>query len=678
VAVASNRVGSAVGGVLGRPAVRAFVRSPSGVISLVVLLLILVDVIIAPPILGQTAVATNFKALNAAPSWSHPLGTDQLGRDVLARLLVAARLSLSLALVAVAVSTVIGVALGVLTVVVGPRLRQVLRRVIDTLLSFPPLLIAIFVVAILGAGESAPVIGIGIAFASGTARLTSNLALSVSDREYVHAARVVGVRRMRLMWKYILPNIAEPLVVQVSALAAASVLVVAALSFLGLGVQPPNIDWGSMLTGGISSIYQTPAAAVGPAVAIAITALAFGFLGEAIARSLNPVLWTAGAHEPRREPAATPEASGDATPNDRARLGDDAEALPAVGAGTPAKDAGDVLVVRDLVVTFPGAERPLDIVKGLSFTVRRGERLGIVGESGSGKTMTALAIAQLTPYPGKVRGSIKLQGREVTNMPRRELTRLLGGDLAFVFQDPMSSLNPALTIGRQLTEVVRTRGRQRRGQARDLATSRLREVQIPAPDRQIRRRAYELSGGMRQRVMIAMGLMNEPALLLADEPTTALDVTIQAQIMDVLEEVNSKHHTAVVLISHNLALVSQTCDRVLVMYGGRIVEDLPAKSLERDAQHPYTRALIASVPSMDTAMRRRLEFIPGEPPDPAQLPPGCAFHGRCPLAVDHCRVERPLLREHDSDRRVACHLAGNVPAAPDAVGIDGPVDARSA
>jgi oligopeptide/dipeptide ABC transporter ATP-binding protein len=271
--------------------------------------------------------------------------------------------------------------------------------------------------------------------------------------------------------------------------------------------------------------------------------------------------------------------------------------------------------------------------------------------------MTALAIAQLVPYPGRTSGEVLLHGRDLGAERRARTDRLLGTDVAFVFQDPTASLNPALSIGLQLTEAVEVHRGVRRTAARKLAADKLREVHIPAPAQQLRRFPHEFSGGMRQRAMIAMGLMGNPSLLICDEPTTALDVTIQAQIMELLAEINRTHDTAIVLISHNLALVAQNCDRIVVMYAGRIVEELTREQLLEDPQHPYTRALLGAVPDVQRARDDELTYIPGETPDPAAIPSGCPFHPRCPLRVERCADERPPLVVRDDGRRIACWVA---------------------
>jgi oligopeptide/dipeptide ABC transporter ATP-binding protein len=251
-----------------------------------------------------------------------------------------------------------------------------------------------------------------------------------------------------------------------------------------------------------------------------------------------------------------------------------------------------------------------------------------------------------------------MSGECLAEMKPGAMSKLLADELAVVFQDPMSALNPALRIGTQMTMATQTHRKLKPKAVLELAVQRLLEVHIPGPERQLRRKPHEFSGGMRQRVTIATGLMGEPAVLIADEPTTALDVTVQAQIMDLLEEINTRRGTAILFISHNLALISQVCDRVLVMYNGRIVEDLRTDQLRTDARHPYTRALLGAVPAMGQP-HQSLANIPGEVPEAGNPPTGCSFHPRCAMAQDLCAVERPpLVRSADDDgRQVACHFA---------------------
>jgi oligopeptide/dipeptide ABC transporter ATP-binding protein len=622
---------------------RAFLKAPSGVVGLLVLALVLVIVIAAPQLLGVPAKTLDVGNGGQNPSAAHLLGTDALGRDILARLLVATRLSIGLAFAAAALGALIGIPAGAGAAILSPRLRPIALRTIDTALAFPGILVAIFIGAIVGPGILGAALGVGIAISFSFARVSSALALSVGGRDYIAAARVLGIRGPRLLLRYVLPNMADTLAITTTVAISNSIVQVSSLSFLGLGVQAPQFDWGRMLTEGVQTFYTTPAAAVAPAVAIAVSALAFGFSGEALARAMNPVLWA------RAGDSATNGALAAAAALESAR--------PLAVNVSRAESRQQVLEVSDLTVTFPGPGRPITVVDGVSFGVEKGEIVGIVGESGSGKTMTAMAIAQLMRHPGRVSGSIRILGQDVQRMPLHEMDHFLGTKLAVVFQDPMSSLNPALRIGVQLREGAEVHRNLASEEAVELATTRLHEVNIPTPRAQLAKHPHELSGGMRQRVMIAMGLMNEPALLIADEPTTALDVTIQAQIMDLLWRVNSQYGTAVLLISHNLGLISENCQKVLVMYAGRIVEELTIKQLLEMPRHPYTAALLAAVPDLDQPLAGPLETIPGQAADIAALPPGCPYHPRCALAMDRCRQERPALLARPEGGRVACWVA---------------------
>lgn len=303
-----------------------------------------------------------------------------------------------------------------------------------------------------------------------------------------------------------------------------------------------------------------------------------------------------------------------------------------------------ILSVEGLDVSFGNRRQRVTVVHDVDLHVDRGEIVGIVGESGSGKTLTSMAVADLLPgNASRDARSWSFNGSDMLNTTRRQRAVALGGQLAVVFQDPMSSLNPARRVGAQMIDTTRFWAHRSRSDALSDAVERLRQVRIAGPDRQVRAYPHELSGGMRQRAMIAMGLMTTPSLIIADEPTTALDVTVQADIMELLAELNREEGTAIVLVSHNIALISEICDRVLVMYAGRIVEEVDGPTLLSSARHPYTRALLSSIPSLDSDPSERITSIPGSPPDPAHLPPGCAYADRCPIVTDHCRVERPPL-----------------------------------
>ena len=316
-----------------------------------------------------------------------------------------------------------------------------------------------------------------------------------------------------------------------------------------------------------------------------------------------------------------------------------------------------ILEVSDLSVRFDLHEGSVDAVQRVSYAVEAGETLGIVGESGSGKSVSSLAVMGLVPNPPGVvsrESSALLDGEQLIGLPDRQLRRIRGKELAMIFQDPMTALNPLLTVGRQLTEVLEVHKVARGRAARRKAAAALGDVGIPEPEARLAAYPHELSGGMRQRVMIAMALLCDPKVLFADEPTTALDVTIQAQILELLTDLQERHGTAIVLITHDLGVVAGRCDRVLVMYAGRVVERAPTNELFAAPAHPYTRALLTSVPSLEGPPTERLLAIEGQPPDLAELPPGCAFAPRCELAHDGCTSAAPQSVELAPRREVAC------------------------
>jgi oligopeptide/dipeptide ABC transporter ATP-binding protein len=324
-----------------------------------------------------------------------------------------------------------------------------------------------------------------------------------------------------------------------------------------------------------------------------------------------------------------------------------------------------LLEVRDLSVVFDANQGPVDAVRGVSFDVGVGEFVGVVGESGCGKSVTSRALIGMVDRPGRITGgTVLFEGRDILAMDHRRLRSIRGHRISMVFQDPMTSLNPVFTVGQQLRQVMEAHGT---AGAAERAEALLKAVEIPAAAKRLRQYPHELSGGMRQRVMIAMALANEPALVIADEPTTALDVTIQAQILDLLRRINHKHGTSILLISHSLDVVAEVADRVLVFYAGRIVEQGRTEVVFRDPAHPYTRALLRSVPRGD---RAPLVPLAGAPPSLSPPPPGCAFAARCPLRFEPC-IEDPSLVEIDPGHDAACWATVRDRAAVRAPGSTG-------
>jgi oligopeptide transport system ATP-binding protein len=319
--------------------------------------------------------------------------------------------------------------------------------------------------------------------------------------------------------------------------------------------------------------------------------------------------------------------------------------------------SGPLLRVDNLRTVFSSARGPVTAVNGISFQVEAGETVGIVGESGCGKSVTALSLMRLVPDPpGKiVDGRIMFKDRDMLTLSERAMREVRGKEMAMIFQDPLTSLNPMIRIERQMVESLTLHMDMNRRQARDRAIEMLRLVGIPAPEKRIRDYPHQFSGGMRQRVVIAIALSCNPSLVLADEPTTALDVTIQAQILDVMKSLTREFNTAVLLITHDLGVVAGICKRILVMYAGSIVEEAPRRDIFYNPRHPYTIGLLKSVPRLDQPRAARLSQIEGVPPDLGRVPAGCPFHPRCPFATDRCRQETPLLRTVGTGHSIACH-----------------------
>ncbi|WP_134766739.1 dipeptide/oligopeptide/nickel ABC transporter permease/ATP-binding protein [Nocardioides sp. 1609] len=627
----------------------AVVRTPLGLTTGLLVTAVLLLAVVAPILWSDRAEVVDTDQILAAPSGEHWAGTDSLGRDIFFRALVASRLSLELALVATVIGVAAGLLLGAAPLLLGRRLGRLVTAGVNIAVAFPGLLLALFFAVVFGVGATGAVLAIGLAGAPSFARLVHTLVAGVAALDYVSAARVAGVGRFRVLLRHVLPNIAEPLVVNATISAGGALLAFAGLSFLGLGVQAPAYDWGRLLFEGVGMIYVNPAAALAPGLAVLLAGLAFNLFGEVVAKGLG--VTTVGGI---RLPAATP-----------ARSGAERRSEAAKGEHLAMAPSDLVLDVRDLRVSFPGPAGPIRPVRGVTFSVRHGEALGVVGESGSGKSLTALAVARLIEEPGRVEASrMEFRGADLRDGASAH-RHLLGTSMAMVFQDPMTSFNPTRRIGGQLAEVAFHHQGMTRKQALARAVERLDAVRVPDPAKRATQYPHEFSGGMRQRAMIGMGVMGTPSLIIADEPTTALDVTVQQQVLDLLQSIRDEDDVALVLISHDVTVVGEVCDRVLVMYAGRIVEDLPADRLDGGARHPYTRALVAAVPDMDTDLDQPLAVVPGRPVDPADVPSGCAFAARCPLADARCRAEDPPLEPAGDGSQVACWHAG------EPLGLDG-------
>jgi peptide/nickel transport system permease protein len=555
----------------------------------------------------------------SGPSATTLLGTDDLGRDVLSRLLEGAWVSLRFSLLVVLVALAIAVPIGLISGYVGGHLDNILMRIMDAILSFPGLVLAITIVAVLGPSLVNAGIAIAIGLIPGFSRLVRGQSLAVREESFMEASRAIGTRPRRILVRHLFPNILSPLIVQAAVVLGVILLVEAGLSFLGLGAQPPTASWGSMLRRAYDFILVHPWAIVAPGVAIAITVLAFNTVGDGLRNAL-------GAGAPVRK-------YGRLGLTRVVRSAQAATPAPAQTATPAPNDA--LLVVDGLSIEFATPTGQVRVIDDVSFAISRGETLGLVGESGSGKTVTSLSIMRLLPSPPAtiVAGSIRFEGRDLLSLPFPQMSRLRGKDIAMVFQDPMASLNPALRISHQLGQVLTWHQRVSKQDRKRRVIEVLDMVGIPS--RRANAYPHEFSGGMRQRAMIAMALMCKPKFLIADEPTTALDVTIQAQVLELLHELRDEMGLALLFVTHDLGVVADICDRVAVMYAGQIVEQSPVRALFRETRHPYTEGLLRSMPQRG-APRTSLFAIPGQVPQFDELGTGCRLATRCSYATDQC------------------------------------------
>ncbi len=573
----------------------------------------------------------------APPSADAWLGRDEVGRDVLSRLIWGARSSLSFA----AISALLAAAAGILLGLLGAWLRGwselVTIRLVDVILCFPPILLAMLVTTLLGPGGGVLVFIMAVLFVPGFARVTYAQTLSARKLDYVEAVRALGARTPRILGLTVLPNIAGPLLVQFSLTVATALILESGLSFLGLGIPAPAPSWGRMAAGARATMMQAPLLLLWPSLALIATILLLNQVCDRLRDRFDPKGRTMeGALPlPPRRPA---------------------------GRTTPGK--GDALLrVEGLSVAVARPQGPVTLVENVGFSLRPGQTLALVGERGSGKSISAAAVMGLLPEgAGVVQGSAWLDGADVLELDEAGLRKLRGTRMAMVFQDPMSSLHPMQRVGDQVAEAITVHRAIGRPAALAEALALFRRVGIADPERRMQSYPHEMSGGMRQRVMIAMAIANRPGLLIADEPTTALDVTVQAQIIALLKELQRQDGMGLIFISHDIALVREVADRVAVMYAGQIVEEGPANQVLNAPRHPYSRALIAASPEGEDMP----VGIPGVVPRAGMMPEGCRFAPRCALAAPACH-ETPQRSEVLPDGQVRCMRWRDLLTAKEAV-----------
>lgn len=568
-----------IGGELGasvsvarRGVLREFVRNPMAAAAAAALILIVLVAIFADLVAPGSATFSRLDMVNAPPGAEYVLGGDGAGRDVLSRLIHASRLTLLGSLITVVVAIVIGMTAGLLAGYHGGWFDTVSGWLANLVIVLPGTIVLVCLFAVIGPNIIMSMAVLGVMFAPNFFRLVRNQVIAVKHELFVDAARVSGLSDARIIARHILFVVRAPIIILAATIAGAAIVVQAGLEFIGLG-DPATPTWGGMLQDAFDNLYTGRHLLLPPGLAIGITVACFILIANGVRDGLE------GDSRRRSVVRRAPEA--------RVR----SSAVPAPGES----ENGALLRVHGLVVSYDTEAGPRQVVHGVDLAVDRGEIVGLVGESGSGKTQIALSVLGLLPEGGSVEsGSVRLHGAELSHLTPRAMRQMLGSGIGYIPQEPMSNLDPSFKIGTQLMLPMRRVLRISKAEARHRAIELLERVGIANPERVMGSYPHQISGGMAQRVLIAGAVSCNPALLIADEPTTALDVTIQAEILDLIRDLQRERQLGVLLVTHNFGVVADLCDRVAVMKSGLIVENRTAADIFSTPEDPYTVALLAS------------------------------------------------------------------------------------
>ncbi|MFJ3274070.1 dipeptide/oligopeptide/nickel ABC transporter permease/ATP-binding protein [Streptomyces sp. NPDC086776] len=563
-----------------RGILQQLVRNPLGAVSLTVLLLLVTAMLLAPLLAPQAPGAASLADAFAGPSSGHPLGMDSAGRDILSRILYGGRNTFGGAVIALGIALTLGVPAGLYAGYYGGRFDSVANWLVNLVMALPAMVVLLASRAILGPNVWVLMVVLGFLSSPSFFRLVRGIVANVRSELYVDAARVSGLSDTRIVARHVLTVVRGPIIIQIALVSGLAIALQAGLEFLGVG-SGDSATWGAMLNEAFQNIQRRPILLLWPGLALGLTNAALVLIATALRDSLE-------------------DRAGQASRRTRTP----ARAADVVALADSGEERAELLSIRSLAVAYPGPEGgDKEVVHEVDLDVRPGEIVGLVGESGSGKTQTAFSVLGLFPEGGRIsRGSVLVAGREVVGMPEREHRALRGATVAYIPQEPMSNLDPAFLIGSQLIEPMRHVLGLSRKEAAERAVDLLRTVEIPNPEQVMRRYPHEISGGMAQRVLIAGAMSCDPALLIADEPTTALDVRVQAEVLDLLRRLQQDRNLGVLLVTHNLGVVADLCDRVAVMNKGRIVETGTTEQVLHDPQDDYTRTLLDSV--LDTAPAR--------------------------------------------------------------------------
>jgi peptide/nickel transport system permease protein len=626
-------------------------HKPLAVACVAYLIGLIAVAIIAPIALPNVTrqFAGNLAQANDHPTWGHLLGTDSLGRDVLDRLLVGTRVTLLGAGEAVVVVAALGIPAGLAAGYFGGWFDRLAGWCADLAFSIPAIVILLLVLSVYTASMLAAMVALGVIMAPGMMRVVRATTLAVREEAYIEAARISGLSRRYIITRHVLPRIAGPVIVQMFLIGAVALIVQTGIAYLGLIVAQPAPSWGGMIGDGLSVIDADTWLVIPPGVVTGLTILALCLLGDA-ARDANAESWSTVVR-PTRQP--------------QARRDDGFANNLSVTAGE--RDDETLLRVENLNVGFRGAGGYTRVVDNVSFDIRSGETVSIVGESGCGKSVTAMAICRVLPGRGEIEsGRIAFQGTDLAAISERAMRSVRGKRIAVVSQEPMISLDPTATVGSQIREAVRRHRQCSRSDAHARALELLELVRLPSAADVARLYPHELSGGMAQRVSIARALAGDPELLIADEPTTALDVTVQAEILALLYSLSKDAGLGILLITHDWGVVADLCDRAFVLYAGQVVESGTVATLFARPHHPYTKALLASSPYL--AVESPTATLPMEPgttatplpaisgtvPSPADWPHGCRFYPRCGYGTQECMTAPIPLSPATDNHQTRC------------------------
>lgn len=607
-------------------------RRPAGLIAALWLAILVIAAIAAPLIAPVDPLVQDLKNVLSLPSAAHPLGTDALGRDLLSRLLYGARPTLVGSLEALICYLILGVAMGLLAGYVGGWVDKVITRIADLMFALPGIIIVLVVLSVFPNNLSAAMLTFGFLGSANLMRIVRSLAMTFREELYVSAAEVAGLTGRQIMVRHILPRVMSTVIVQGALFAGIVIAIQAGLGFLGLGDKPPSPSWGGLVSDASQAMDRDPWMLVPAGVPLVLTILACVLLGDAI-RDSAVSAWSTSKLTTRLE---RPIAHGMEPTTTSA------------AAGEPPADV--LLSVRGLSVDITGRR----IIDDVSFDIPRGRTIGLVGESGCGKSVTASAILGLVPGNGRiVGGKVLFDGVDIV-ADTAALRALRGTGIAYVSQDPMVAFDPMFTVGSQVSEAARRHHPSlSRREARERVHTLLKQAGIPNPHGVATRYPHQLSGGLAQRVAIAFALAGEPKLLVCDEPTTALDVSVQAEILGLLHELQQTSAMSILIVTHDWGVVADLCHESVVMYAGQVVERADTEALFVQPLHPYTEGLLGANPHLANE-GEVLPTIPGTVPPPEDWPISCHFADRCRYATAECRAGAIPIREAMPDRLTRC------------------------